>query len=193
MTMKNIYFLILMSIIVFLLSGCQTQPSESLKSLETLEVSDNLKIMSQMQLKSPAFLDQGQIPSKYTCDGEDINPPLEISGVPGSAQSLVLIVDDPDAPAGDWAHWLLWNIPAHVSQISEKSAPLEAVQGKTDFNQNKYGGPCPPSGAHRYQFKLYALDVSLDLDPSARKQDLEKAMQGHILDQALLAGLYKRK
>ncbi|MEK9165422.1 MAG: YbhB/YbcL family Raf kinase inhibitor-like protein [Patescibacteria group bacterium] len=190
--MPRLYFLILPAI-ALLLTGCQTQPSESIESAKTLGIPDQPKIMGQLQLKSPDFLDQGQISSKYTCDGEDINPPLEISGVPEGAQTLALIVDDPDAPAGDWAHWLLWNIPVEVSKISENSAPLKAVQGKTDFNQNKYGGPCPPSGAHRYQFKLYALDSQLNLTLNTRKKNLEKAMQGHILDQVLLVGLYKRE
>lgn len=149
----------------------------------------------QLQLKSPAFLEQGQIPAKYTCDGYDvnINPLLQISDVPEGTQSIVLIVDDPDTPRGDWTHWLLWNIPAQTSQIVEDEIPVGSVQGKNDFGRNEYGGPCPPSGTHRYQFKLYALDIQLNLDVNTGKKKLEKAMQGHILDQALLVGLYKRK
>lgn len=190
--MPRLYFLILPAI-ALLLTGCQTEPSESIESAKTLGIPDQLKIMGQLQLKSPAFLDQGQISSKYTCDGEDISPPLEWSNIPESARSLVLIVDDPDAPKGEWVHWLIWNIPVQINQISEGSVPFQAVQGKTDFNQNKYGGPCPPSGTHRYQFKLYALDGQLNLNANARKKDLEKAMQGHILDEALLVSLYKRR
>lgn len=189
--MQRLYFFLLPAI-ALLLAGCQTQSSESLKSAKTLAVPNQPKIIGQLKLTSPAFLDKGQIPIKYTCDGQDVNPPLEWSNVPDSAKSLVLIVDDPDAPAGDWVHWLIWNIPVEISQLAENSVPSQAVQGKTDFNQNKYGGPCPPSGAHRYQFKLYALDSQLNLGLNTRKKNLEQTMQGHILDQALLVGLYQR-
>ncbi|NCF74900.1 MAG: YbhB/YbcL family Raf kinase inhibitor-like protein [Xanthomonadaceae bacterium] len=145
-----------------------------------------------MKLTSPVFNYRDFIPAKYTCDGDDVNPLLEISNVPTSVKSLVLIVDDPDAPGGDWVHWTIWNIAPDTKIISENSAPTGAVQGMTDFGSNKYGGPCPPSGIHHYQFKLYALDILLSLNPSAIKKDIEKAMENHILDQTILIGLYKK-
>ncbi|MEW6611061.1 MAG: YbhB/YbcL family Raf kinase inhibitor-like protein [Patescibacteria group bacterium] len=146
-----------------------------------------------MKLSSSAFLHNTEIPSQYTCDGRDVNPPLTIEGVPADAQSLVLIVDDPDAPRGDWVHWLVWNINPSTSRIEEDSVPAGAAEGTTDFGRTGWGGPCPPSGVHRYQFKLYALDTTLSLVPSAKKRDVERAMEGHVLVQATLVGLYARK
>lgn len=141
-----------------------------------------------MKLTSSAFEHEGGIPDKYTCRGEDINPQLDIEEIPEGAKSLVLIMDDPDAPRGLWVHWVVWNIPI-VSKIDENSVPEGAVQGLNDFNKYEYGGPCPPSGTHRYFFKVYALDTKLDLDAESRKEDVEKAMQGHILAKAELIGL----
>ncbi len=146
--------------------------------------------ISTMQLTSPAFPANQTIPSLYTCDGDNVNPPLEMSGVPTNTQSLTLIVDDPDAPAGDWVHWLVWNIDPQITHLAENSVPAGAIQGTTDFGNNLYGGPCPPSGTHHYQFKVYALDIKLDLPPSAAKKDLEAAMAGHILAQTQLIGTY---
>jgi len=145
-----------------------------------------------MKLTSPVFENNGNIPARYTCDGENINPPLEISQVPEGAKSLVLIINDPDAPAGDWVHWTVWNISPAAKSISESSVPTGAIQGTTDFGKSGYGGPCPPSGVHHYQFKLYALDEVLNLNLSAKREDVEKVMEGHILEQVLLVGLYKR-
>lgn len=145
-----------------------------------------------MQIISNAFLHNQSIPFKYTCDGENFSPSLEFIDVPPSASSLALIVDDPDAPRATFVHWLLWNIPPSVSSIVENSVPPSAVQGTTDFGNQKYGGPCPPSGTHRYFFKLYALDVKLDLPLSSRKQDLQAAMQNHIIENTELIGLYQR-
>ncbi len=149
--------------------------------------------MSTLTLSSPAFTPGGSIPAKYTCDGSDINPPLTIGDVPAGTKSLALIVDDPDAPAGTWVHWVVWNISPATKEIGENSAPAGALQGMTDFRRKAYGGPCPPSGTHRYFFKLYALDAAPSLDQGASKAALEKAMKGHILAQAELMGLYKRK
>lgn len=146
-----------------------------------------------MQLTSSAFTHNSRIPAKYTCDGANLNPPLAISGVPEGAKSLVLIVDDPDAPRGDFVHWTIWNISPETRQIAENSVPSGSVQGLTDFGKPGYGGPCPPFGEHRYQFKLYALDAGLDLSPSAKKRDVERAMKGHILSQTILIGLYSRR
>lgn len=146
-----------------------------------------------MQLTSPAFQNNAPIPREYTCDGKDTSPPLQISGVPVETKSLVLIVDDSDAPRGDFVHWLVWNIYPKTEEIAVNSVPVGAVEGTTDFGRTGYGGPCPPSGTHHYQFKLYALDTVLSLDSSARKADLERALRGHILDNAHLTGLYKRE
>ncbi len=144
-----------------------------------------------MKLESPAFKNKEHIPSKYTCDGEDINPPLKISGVPEKAKSLVLLVDDPDAPGKTFIHWLVWNIPAQTKQIQEHSAAEGAIEGINDFGKPGYGGPCPPSDTHRYRFKLYALDKMLEIDSSAAcVNDLENAMKGHILARTQLLGLY---
>lgn len=146
-----------------------------------------------MKLTSSAFEDNGSIPSQYTCDGKNMSLPLEISDVPAEAKSLALIVDDPDAPSGDWVHWVVWNISAEIPSIAENVVPAGAVQGKTSFGTNKWGGPCPPSGVHHYQFKLYALDSMLDIPASTDKAGLEKAMADHTIAQTTLVGLYQRK
>jgi Raf kinase inhibitor-like YbhB/YbcL family protein len=151
-----------------------------------------------MELKSSAFTAGGMIPKKHTCDGPDISPPLSWSDIPGKVKSLALIADDPDAPMGTWVHWVAWNIPPDVRGLEEgvpkqDSLPNGMKQGTTDFRSIGYGGPCPPSGTHRYFFKLYALDTSLNLPPSTTKKDLERAMQGHLLQQVELMGKYARK
>lgn len=146
--------------------------------------------MKELKITSPAFANKGLIPAKYTCDGEDVNPPLSIEGIPEGTQSLALIVDDPDAPMGTWDHWTLWNI-LPLEKIEENNAP--GVEGLNDFNKHSYGGPCPPSGTHRYFFKVYALDTKLNLKPNSRKKDLEKAMKEHILARGEIIGLYKRR
>lgn len=148
-----------------------------------------------MQIESSAFKNGGEIPTKYTCDGEGINPPLVFKDVPKEAKSLALISDDPDAPNGTWDHWILWNISPETAEIPENSTPAGAVTGQNSWpaNANKYGAPCPPSGSHRYYFKLYALDVILDLPLTSGSQDLQNAMQGHILAEAELMGRYQRK
>ena len=142
-----------------------------------------------MKLTSPEFENNKFIPKKFTCEGSDINPALSIDGIPDKAASLALIVDDPDAPMGTWVHWVVFDIPL-TAKIEEKSIP--GTQGSNDFGRGDYGGPCPPSGTHRYFFKLYALDSKLGLKAGITKHELEKAMQGHILGQAQLIGLYKR-
>lgn len=143
-----------------------------------------------MKLTSPAFQDNKMMPAKFTCDGEEVNPELIIENIPKDAKSLALIVDDPDAPMGTWVHWVVYDIPV-ISKIDENSIP--GIQGKNDSNPRNYGGPCPPSGTHRYFFKIYALDKELGLHEGASKSDLEKAMKGHILDKAELVGIYKRQ
>lgn len=144
-----------------------------------------------MQLQSSAFNNNDKLPAQYTCDGNNINPPLAIADVPENTKSLVLVVDDPDSVGGNWSHWLVWNIYPAAKEIAENSIPTGASVGQNDFGKNNYGGPCPPSGSHRYFFKLYALDAKLDLPASADAKDLENAMVSHILDQAVLIGLYR--
>ncbi len=145
-----------------------------------------------MQITSTAFEAGKSIPSKYTCDGENTNPSLAILEAPENAKSLVLILDDPDSPTGTWIHWLMWNIDPSTGIIAENSVPEGAVQGTTSFGKAEYGGPCPHSGQHRYFFKIFALDIMLDLDASTDISALEEAMQGHILDQAEIMGVYSR-
>lgn len=144
-----------------------------------------------MNISSPKFLNNQHIPAKYTCDGEGINPPLQFSSVPENAKSLVLIMLDPDAPSGTWIHWLLWNIDPSLKTIQENSVPAGAVQGKTS-QQNAYGGPCPPSGTHRYFFKLFALNTTLDISSETNADDLAKIIDKHIITKAELIGLYER-
>lgn len=139
------------------------------------------------------FADGEKIPSKYTCDGEDLAPELMISDVPNGTKSLVLIVDDPDAPMGTWVHWLLYNIPPNTTKIDNKNLPEGLKQGITDFGRIGWGGPCPPYGTHRYFFKLYALDKDLELPQGAKKPQLEAAIKGHVIEEVQLIGLYKRK
>ena len=146
-----------------------------------------------MKLESLAFKYNQMIPSKYTCEGEDINPSLKISGVPKNAKTLVLIMDDPDAPMGTWVHWLVWNMSPQTTEILENSVPDQSSEGTTSWGRSGYGGPCPPSGTHRYFFKLYALDTELSLPPQTDKVGLEKAMTSHILDKTELIGLYKKQ
>ncbi len=142
-----------------------------------------------MKIKS-VFGNNEKIPSKYTCEGDNVNPPLEIIGIPRGTKSLVLIMDDPDVPIGNWDHWIVLNINPSVKEIEENSVPTGGIQVKNSWGRNNYGGPCPPIGVHRYFFKLYALNITLNLDSSAKKEDIEKAMQGFILDKAELVGKY---
>jgi len=151
-----------------------------------------------MEIKSPAFKEGELIPSKYTCDGPDISPPLEWSDAPAGTRSFALISDDPDAPVGTWVHWVIFNIPANVNKLDEDVPKKDVLsngarQGRNDFGRFGYGGPCPPGGTHRYYFKLYALDKELDLKAGSTKRDLLKAMEGHVLAEAYLMGKYKRK
>ena len=146
-----------------------------------------------MKIISLAFEHNSEIPSIYTCDGENINPPLEFVQVPTNAKSLVLIVDDPDAPMGTFVHWVLFNVSPKSKGVKENSIPDSAIQGLNSTNKTGYMGPCPPSNTHRYFFKLYALDMKLNLSQKPTKQELEQGIQGHILDKAELIGLYGRE
>ncbi|OGI25791.1 MAG: hypothetical protein A3J76_01040 [Candidatus Moranbacteria bacterium RBG_13_45_13] len=147
-----------------------------------------------MKITSPNFENNADIPPKYTCDGKNINPELEISEVPAEAKSLAMIMDDPDAPAaGGFVHWVIFNIDPALQDIKENSSPENSAEGTNSAGRTGYTGPCPPTGTHRYFFKLYALDAEISLDSSARREDVEKAMAGHILGQTKLIGLYKRQ
>ena len=151
-------------------------------------------------LTTTAFKDGAPIPGRYTCDGVDVSPPLAWSDAPAATHSFALIADDPDAPGGTWVHWVLYNLPAEVSELPENIAKVESLdlggarQGRNDFRRPGYGGPCPPPGpAHRYFFKLHALDTRLGLKAGAQKKDVEAAMEGHVLGSAQLMGTYARQ
>jgi Raf kinase inhibitor-like YbhB/YbcL family protein len=153
----------------------------------------NMNATSSISITSPSFQAGGDIPAKFTCNGTNVSPELQISGVPNEAKSLVLIVDDPDAPRGLFTHWIAWNIDPKTTQVAENNAPAGAVQGTSDFGKRNYGGPCPPSGTHRYFFKVFALDTKPDLKPSARRAELDAAMRSHVLAQGELMGRYSHK
>jgi Raf kinase inhibitor-like YbhB/YbcL family protein len=146
-----------------------------------------------MKITSAAFQNGGNIPSKFTCDGADTNPPLRFEGAPAEAKSLVLIVDDPDAPSGLFTHWLVWNMDAKTTEIAEGGGSSIGTQGKNDFGKLGYGGPCPPSGTHRYYFKVFALDNQLDLAAGSKRAQLDSAMKGHVIAQGELMGRYSRQ
>jgi Raf kinase inhibitor-like YbhB/YbcL family protein len=143
-----------------------------------------------MKLTSPVFEDKGMIPAKYTCQGDDISPPLKFSELPVNAESLALIVDDPDAPGGTWVHWVVFNIPV-VEEIKEDTIP--GKQGMNSFEKRDYGGPCPPSGEHRYIFRAFALDKSLNAEDGAAKEEIEAMMAGHVIEKASLTGVYEKQ
>lgn len=175
------------------ISGCvQNEKAETPVNNESSEAGkgdENMNIQS-IKVFSSAFASNGSIPGKYTCNGQNINPPLEFGGIPEEAESLVLIVDDPDAPTKTFTHWIVWNIEP-VAKIEEDSIP--GVEGLNDFKEIGYGGPCPPSGTHRYFFRVYALDKNLDLKAGAGRKDLEKEMIGHIIAEGELMGKYSKK
>ncbi len=179
----KIFLIIPLLFFATLIVGCGMQSEPILNN--------NLKNI--MQIKSSSFENGQSLPAKYTCDGEGVNPPLQISEIPEGTKSLALIFDDPDAPSGDFVHWLAWNINPGTSEIKENSVSEGAIEGITSFGSTGYGAPCPSSGAHHYYFKVYALDIELDLTPNTKKPDLENAMVGHIIDKAEIIGLYSRK
>ncbi len=148
---------------------------------------------SQMTITSPAFSAGAEIPAKFTCNGQSTSPELRIRGTPPGAKSLALIAEDPDAPSGVFTHWLVWNIDPQTTRWGENSVPAGALQGTNDFSKKGYGPPCPPSGTHRYVFKIFALDRPLELKVGAHRADVEGAMRGHILAQGELIGRYTHK
>ncbi len=174
--------------------GNEKKEAETRPDVVLREMEDTMAIA----VTSPAFEDGGMIPKKFTCDGNDISPPLHIDGVPEDTKSLTLIADDPDAPSGTWVHWVLYNLPPATTELPENMPEDEQLKdgarhGITDFQRFGYGGPCPPSGTHRYYFKVYALDTMLDLPGRATKADVVKAMQGHVLAEGQLMGRYARQ
>jgi len=185
---KNTGVLILVT--VLLLCSCKKSEQADLE----VEGCKNMDI----KITSSAFEDGGMIPPKYTCDGDDVSPPLQWDAVPEGTKSIALISDDPDAPMGTWVHWVLFGLPPDTRQLPENVPPDEtlpsgAKQGTSDFGRIGYGGPCPPSGTHRYFFKIYSLDTEIDLPPGATKRQLLQTIEGHILAQGQLIGKYKRR
>ena len=153
----------------------------------------NMNAASSIPITSPSFQAGGDIPAKFTCNGTNVSPELQISSVPNEAKSLVLIVDDPDAPRGLFTHWIVWNIDPKTTRVAENGAPAVGVQGTNDFDKRNYGGPCPPSGTHRYFFKIFALDNTLDLKQGAKRREVDAAMKGHVIAQGQLMGKYSKK
>lgn len=191
--MKNTLLILGILIVVVLVGFLILKSKQPKPIVPEKEAKPMVEQKGNLSLTSSAFESGGNIPDKYTCLGENVNPPLNVSGVPQEAQSLVLIVDDPDAPAGTWDHWLLFNVDPTVTKVEENSVPSSALLGTTSFGDRKYGGPCPPPGPpHHYNFKLYALDAKLALNAGASKAEVEKAMADHILAQTQLTGLFRR-
>jgi len=163
-----------------------------------LYAKDNKEVIDmELKVESKAFFQNGKIPSKYTCDGIDVSPPLKWSNGPDGTKSYAIIADDPDAPVGTWVHWVIYNIPSNVTSLPEdlpKSQTLDngSLQGKNDFKKIGYGGPCPPGGTHRYYFKVYAIDAVLDVGAGLTKKQLLKAMDKHILAKGEIIGKYSR-
>lgn len=190
-----IIILALAALIVYRNSGGKTTTFNAPPPANT-----QINTTTPMTISSPAFLDSQAIPKQFTCDGDGINPALQFTDVPGEAKSLALLVEDPDAPTGTWIHWLMWNIPSTVTEIAQNSVPPGAVQGQGSSGQNVFGAPCPPTpmpgsglvGIHHYIFTVYALDSKLTLPSYSTAENLHSAMQGHIITQAQIIGLYGR-
>lgn len=180
-----------------LFNSCQKKETGTAQNVDKKNINQE-RSKTEMLITSSSFKEGGMIPAKYTCDGENISPPLEWSQIPEGTKSFALISDDPDAPAGDWVHWVLYNLPPSVTSLVEnilKEKTLEngAKQGINDFRKTGYDGPCPPGGTHRYFFKLFALDTMLEEKENMTKSDLLNVMKGHILSNAQLIGKYSRK
>ena len=186
-------YLRLLALAILVLAGCSTGP-------QVTPSAPGGGAPAALTVSSPAFEAGQSIPAVYTCQGEDKSPALAWSSVPEGTQSLALILDDPDAPVGTWVHWVIYNLPPETRELPEGASqanadafqlPAGAVQGKTSFNRTDYGGPCPPSGTHRYFFKLYALDVLIEGE-GHNAQTLRSAMNGHVLAQGELMGTYQK-
>jgi Raf kinase inhibitor-like YbhB/YbcL family protein len=196
--MNNKFFFL--PLLFILIISCGKKDENKTTTADTKQKSNEIKQDTTMGLKitSSAFEAGGMIPAKYTCDAENMSPPLSWGGAPEKTKSFALICDDPDAPAGTWVHWVVYNIPESSKELLEniqndKKLTDGTLQGTNDFGKTGYGGPCPPSGTHRYFFKLYALDAMLTIQGNATKSALLEAMKGHILAQGELIGKYSRK
>jgi len=212
---RNLFLMNLGSLLLIaaIISGCQSEPEikpvntepptitlEATKEveqpvIEPTESPEPIQSEKEFILTSEVFLEGEPVPSKYACDGDDVSPPLAWSGAPDNTTSLVLIMDDPDAPVGMWVHWVLFNIPGSATMLevglpADAELPDGSQQGTNSWGRVGYGGPCPPSGVHRYFFKLYALDAPLALDENATKEEVLAAMEGHILMETELMGTY---
>jgi Raf kinase inhibitor-like YbhB/YbcL family protein len=192
--MRHRFVIVKVVLLVLALMGCASRPQPVAPQPAADKPIDG---KNGMKLTSTAFNEGQPIPATYTCKGVNISPPLEWSGVPKTARTLAIIADDPDAPSGTFAHWVLYNLPADNIGLVENVPATESLkaggfQGKNDFGKIGYGGPCPPSGTHHYFFKIYALDAELPLKAGATKAEVEKAISGHIVAQAPLMGTYGR-
>ena len=190
--MKNSSVVLSCAFLILLFLGCAKRQPTAQTATSTPKADK-----TEITLTSGAFKEGQSIPAPYTCDGVNISPPLEWSGVPKTAKTVAIVVDDPDAPSGTWVHWVLYNLPAGNIGLVENVPATESLkaggfQGKNDFGKIGYGGPCPPSGTHRYFFRVYALDSELPLKAGASKAELMKAMEGHIVLQGQLMGTYRR-
>jgi Raf kinase inhibitor-like YbhB/YbcL family protein len=187
-------FPIVLVLIGLTLIGCARRPQPQTQLPESSATNQN---KPQIKLVSTSFKDGESIPRPYTCDGVNVSPPLEWIGAPKTAKTIAIVCDDPDAPGGTWVHWVLYNLPAENIGLVENLPATENLkaggfQGKNDFQKIGYGGPCPPSGTHRYFFHVYAIDIELPLKAGATKAELVKAMEGHVLTQGQLMGTYQR-
>lgn len=179
--------------LVLVMLGCAKTPQPTVPQPSAMQKEDKMEF----KLTSAAFQEGQPIPRQYTCDGVNVSPPLEWSGAPAAVKTFAIICDDPDAPAGTWVHWVLYNLPGDRIGLVEnvpttEKVPGDGLQGTNDFQKIGYGGPCPPSGTHRYFFKIYALDAELSLKAGATKAETLKAMDGHIVAQTQLMGTYRR-
>ena len=191
--MRRIELLLALAMLAFI--ACSNRPPQAARPQVTPAAQQE---KSELKLTSTAFKEGEAIPRGYTCDGANVSPPLEWTGVPKSAKTIAIIADDPDAPSGTFVHWVLFNLPAEGLGLIENTPQTETlngggVQGKNDFGKIGYGGPCPPSGTHRYFFKFYALDTELPLKAGATKDEVENAMEGHTVAQAQLMGTYSQR
>jgi Raf kinase inhibitor-like YbhB/YbcL family protein len=186
---KWVIFLLAVAVLVFAYVGVKYVLKGGIEEKEIVVNSVGFN----MKITSSAFDNNQSISSKYTCNGENVSPPLEFLDVPEKTKSLVLIVDDPDAPVGTWAHWVVYNIGPNVGEVKENSVPAGGAEGVTSFGRAEYGGPCPPQGVHRYFFKLYALNKTLSFEGKVDKEAVMEAMKGAVIDKAELVGLYSQQ
>lgn len=188
-----ILYLVSSLVLAVLLLSCAGNGAESpAPEIGEEEAGPQVPAEAQLEVTSSAFAQGEAIPQKYTCDGEDVSPPLAWTGAPESVASYALIMDDPDAPAGTWVHWVLFDISPQTTKLAEDVPATVGVQGNSSWDRTGYGGPCPPSGEHRYFFKLYALDTTLGLEAGATKEEVLEAMSDHVVAQGELMGTYSR-